>query len=282
MSIPTEIYIGIRGDKFKYFIKQVLSLANIKEHFLNVLIDDEGLKMYDRVFTHSSADSCNNYEYLEFLGDTTLNKSIAWYLTRRFDRFACSDGVQALTRLKINLISKRSFAGFAKRLSFWEFVSASNETRGTQMDKTLEDVFEAFFGATEVLIDDRIRRGAGYSVCYTLISNILDTMEISLRYEDLFDSKTRLKEVFDFFGPSKIGVLVYDTEKIDRIHKVKAIRRFQGTDTVLGEGSSSLKVDAQQKAASLSFAKLDRIGFIKPDTKIMTMLKEYDLKSNKK
>jgi dsRNA-specific ribonuclease len=275
-SAPTEIYIGIRGDKFKYFIKQVLSLANINEHFFNVLIDEEGLKMYDRVFTHSSVDSCNNYEYLEFLGDTTLNKSIAWYLSRRFDRFACSDGVQALTRLKINLISKRSFAGFAKRLSFWEFVSASTETRSNQMDKTLEDVFEAFFGATEVLIDSRIRQGAGYSVCYAIISNILDTMDISLRYEDLFDSKTRLKEVFDFFGASKIGVLVYDTEKVDRIHKVKAIRRFQGVDTVLGEGSSSLKVDAQQKAANLSFAKLDRMGFTKPDTKIMTMLKEYN------
>jgi dsRNA-specific ribonuclease len=274
-TTPVEIYIGIRGDKFKYFIKQVLSLANINEHFFNVLIDEEGLKLYDRVFTHSSADLCNNYEYLEFLGDTTLNKSIAWYLARRFDRFACSDGVQALTRLKINLISKRSFAGFAKRLSFWEFITASNEIRGTQMDKTLEDVFEAFFGATEVLIDSRIRQGAGYSVCYAIIANILDTMDISLRYEDLFDSKTRLKEVFDFFGVSKIGVLVYDTEKIDRIHKVKAIRRFQGTDTVLGEGSSSLKVDAQQKAANLSFAKLDRIGFTKPDTKIMTMLKKY-------
>lgn len=270
-----EIYRGVRGDKFKYFLRQVLSLSNLKPNYYNVLLDKEGLELYNKVFTHKSADADNNYEYLEFLGDTTLNKSIAWYLTRKFPHLKCPAGVKVLTRLKINLIQKRTFARFAKKFSFWPFVSADDETRSTKMDKTLEDVFESFFGATETLIDERIRIGAGYSVCYNIISKILDDHHISLKYDDLFDAKTRLKELFDHFGED-FGELEYHTEKIERIHHViayrtvyeksvnKASRRNIISKITLGSGSSPLKADAQQKAAEESIRILHGLGYSKP------------------
>ena len=261
-NIPIEIYKGIRGERFTYFLREVLSLSNLNKQYYDILLDKEGLQLYDQVFTHKTANEENNYEYLEFLGDTTLNKSIAWYLSRRFPQLNCPQGVKVLTRLKINLISKRSFAGFAKQLGFWNFVSADSEVRSMKMDKTLEDVFEAFFGATELLIDERIRQGAGYSICYNIIDNILNTHDISLKYEDLFDSKTRLKEIFDHFGEN-LGQLKYDTVKVERIHHVKVVLNDRGSCRTLGEGSAPLKADAQQRAATQAIETLRKIGFSK-------------------
>lgn len=257
--LKVELYKGIRGNQFTTFLRQVLSLSNLKPEYFDILLDKEGLQLYNTVFTHQTSDIKNNYEYLEFLGDTTLNKSIAWYLSRRFPILNCSEGVKILTRLKINLISKRSFAEFAKQLYFWNFVSADVDTRAMKMDKTLEDVFEAFFGATELLIDKRIRQGAGYSACYSIIETLMDTRQISLKYEDLFDSKTRLKEIFDHFG-DRLGKMEYETIKTERIHHVKII--VDGR--VLGEGSAALKADAQQRASAQTIAKLKRMGFSKP------------------
>lgn len=265
MSSPVniEIYKGIRGAKFLYFIKQILSLSNLSDTYYSVLLDKEGINLYDQAFTHKTADPVYNYEFFEFLGDTTINKIIAWYLSRRFNKLNCPEGVKVLTRLKINLISKKSFVQCAKQLQFWDFVSADMDIRTNKMDKTLEDVFEAFFGVTELLIDSKIRQGAGYSICYTMIEKLMDTRNISLKYEDLFDSKTRLKEMFDFFG-EKIGKMSYQTEKIDRIHYVKIFLHHSNNLLLIGEGSGALKANAEQKASSEAIISLNKMGFIKP------------------
>ena len=260
----SKLYYGIRGIRFKQFLTHVLTLGKLKEQYIDVLLSQEGLQLYEKVFTHSTAHSDNNYEFLEFLGDTTLNKAIAWYLFDRFPHLNCSNGVKVITRLKINLISKKSFAGFAKQLHFWDFVSADTDIRTNKMDKTLEDVFEAFFGATEFLIDKVIRHGCGYSICYNIIKAILDTTHITLKYEEIFDSKTRLKELFDYFGSDRIGTLKYTCQKNDRIHYVNAIQEYNGHEKKIGSGYAGLKNQAQQYAATQGLVYFKRKGMIKP------------------
>lgn len=265
-TVQRQIYTGIRGKPFKIFLRNVLSLSNLDEPYYDMLLDKEGIQMYEQAFTHKSADELNNYEYLEFLGDVTLNKSIAWYLSRRFPHLNKPQGVKVLTRLKINLISKKSFAGFAKTLSFWDFVSADTDIRSTNMDKTLEDVFESFFGATELLIDSKIREGAGYHFCYNIISSLLDTKDISLRYEDLYDAKTRLKELIDFYRDT-LGTLKYDCVKQDASQHVSAYLVLPSKEhVVLGKGTSYLKAKAEQIAATESIEILKQKGFVKPQT----------------
>lgn len=256
------IHYAPRGNTFQEFIKQVLQLTCLKERYLNVLLDDYAIQMYHCAFTHSSVSSIHNYEYLEFLGDTTLNKAIAWYLPKRFPQLKCAEGVKILTRLKINLISKRSFATFAKSLHFWEFISCDMDIKNTKMDKTLEDVFEAFFGATELLLDERIQHGVGFKVCYDMISTLLDRYELSLKYEDLFDSKTRLKEIVDHFG-DQIGTIKYESVKTEKSHDVSILYMKDHESKIIGTGSSPLKADAQQKAAEIAIHTLKHMGFVK-------------------
>jgi len=262
-SAPVEIYQGIRGSRFVCFLKNVLSLSNIHPKYYNVLLDANSLELYNQAFTHRSVDAVKNYEFFEFLGDTTINKAICWYLSRRFVELNCPDGVKVLTRLKINLISKRSFANFAKQLYFWDFVSADMDVRNTKMDKTLEDVFEAFFGVTEVIIDSRIQQGAGYPFCYNMVKQLMDTRKISLKYEDLFDAKTRLKETFDYFG-DRLGKLYTDYVRNEKTHNIKIYIFLRGQKVVLGEGNGSLKSHAEQTASEYALRKLQYMGYSKP------------------
>ena len=235
------------------------------------------MPLYSQAFTHPTADENNNYEPLDFLGDSIVNCVIVWYLSRRFPQLNCQDGVKILARLKINLVSKKVFANFGSELDFWKYVSADKETRDTKMKKTLEDVFEAFFGATQKLIDSEIRMGVGYSICYNIIQNLFENMQISLKYEDLYDPKTRLKEVFDFFK-DKIGQVKYENERVERIQYVKVYRlytdeRGKKQKILLGQGSAALKPDAVQKAASRAIEYLNREGkFIKKVSEIYKKL----------
>lgn len=264
---PIEIYSGDRGINFENMLRNILKKGKLKKDYIDLIIKN-GIPLYSQAFTHPTADENNNYEPLEFLGDSIVNCVIVWYLSRRFPQLNCQDGVKILARLKINLVSKKVFANFGSELDFWRYVSADKETRDTKMKKTLEDVFEAFFGATQKLIDSEIRMGVGYSICYNIIQNLFENMQISLKYEDLYDPKTRLKEVFDFFK-DKIGQVKYENERIDRIQYVKVYRlytdeRGKKQKILLGQGSAALKPDAVQKAASRAIEYLNREGkFIK-------------------
>ena len=74
----------------------------------------------------------------------------------------------------------------------------------------LEDVFEAFFGATQWAIDKYIGMGSGFAICYNIISNLLDKdvriMKFVKRreqglpaidYFDVCDSITILKQTME-------------------------------------------------------------------------------------
>ena len=80
----------------------------------------------------------------------------------------------------------------------------------------MEDALEAFVGVTEYLIDSELRQSVGYAIVYDILASIFDDMTISLKYEKLYDSKTRLKELFDVYG-EQLGVLKYIEKKTDMI-----------------------------------------------------------------
>jgi hypothetical protein len=67
------------------------------------------------------------------------------------------------------------------------------------MDLSMEeDAFEAFFAALEEVIDDKEGMvGVGYSVAYSVLASFYDQRNIPTSLNDLVDSKTQLKEIFD-------------------------------------------------------------------------------------
>ena len=144
-----------------------------------------------------------------------------WYFSERFPHLNTPEHVKTLARLKINYGSKKTFFGLADKLGMWEFISASTETRitktkikvdnriqvvekenivdikQTKKKSLLEDSFEAFIGITHTLVDNIIKKGKGFNICYKIIKNLYNDLDIKLDHASLYDPKTRLKELFD-------------------------------------------------------------------------------------
>jgi dsRNA-specific ribonuclease len=275
----------VRGEKFKDFLISILQRGNLKKRYLKILTDEESMKVYSSAFTSELVDPVNNYQVLEQVGDLTGNKFIVSYMYNKFPQLKCTEGVKVVARLRINYGAKQSFSEIARKLGFWEFISATNDLRQRKMKPLLEDVFEAFLGATETILDSRKRIGVGYAIVYDILSNIFDEIDISLKYEDLYDAKTRLKELFDTYE-SILGPLLYKEIKKEmitysRVYRVEGgqyqVRNDQtinkkriigGSYILIGEGSAALKSDAQQQAARSALQILQSQGWCKPAPEI--------------
>lgn len=98
-----------------------------------------------RALTHRSR-SAENYERLEFLGDSLLGLVIATELYHRFPDL--SEG--ELTRLRASLVKKETLAAIARGLELGECLALGGgemKSGGFDRDSILADALEAVFGA---------------------------------------------------------------------------------------------------------------------------------------
>lgn len=290
------IYTGDRGENFKRLISSLLKKGGLRNKYIRILTSEESMKQYASAFTSELVDEVNNYQVYEQMGDLTGNKFIVWYMYKRFPQLKCAEGVKVVARLRINYGAKQSFSDIAKGLGFWPYISATNDLRQRKMKPLLEDVFEAFLGVTESILDDKIRIGIGYALVYDILKSVFDEMDISLKYEHLYDAKTRLKELFDMYE-SNLGPLVYKETKNDLITQSQVFRvnggkyeiRQNGTinkkrivggkNILLGSGTAALKADAQQNAAKDSLKLLNSQGWVKQVPRVYKKFND-DLKTN--
>lgn len=281
MNNMTGIFIGDRSIAFKKLIISLLKKGKIKQKYIDILTNEESMDIYSSAFTTEQVDENNNYQVYEQLGDLTGNKFIVWYIYDRFPQLKCAEGVKVAARLRINLGSKNSFASIAESFGFWDFITATNDTRQRKKKPLLEDTFEAFIGATETIIDQNFKVGVGYACVYKILSGIFDKIDISLKYEDLYDAKTRLKELFDIYSDD-LGPLKYEEKReelisytlIYRLDGAKYETKADGTlntnsitgkyrKVLIGKGSAALKADSEQIAATEALKTLASQGYVK-------------------
>lgn len=285
MSDQEQIYTGPRNSSFKKLITDLLERGNLKSKYIDVLTADINMTKYGQAFTAASANETCNYEIFEQLGDLSANKFIVWYAYNRFPQLRCPLGVKVVARLRINYGARKSFSRIADDLGFWSFISASEEERSRKKKDLLEDCLESFVGCTESILDEAFRPGVGYGIVYDILSSVFDKIPMSLRYNDLYDSKTRLKELFDAY--KDLGTWVYIDTRDEMLaestlYRVpdhctckRASKRSTGPgrrDFVLvphrdwvriGNGVAAKKSDAQQKAAEDGLSTLRRDGWTK-------------------
>lgn len=276
MSSPPVITLGARDQRFTHFLRGLFARAQLDPTHQTLLLKHH--KTFAHAFTHPLADSTANYEAFEFMGDATVNKCIVWSLVRRFPFLREQYGVKVLARLKINLVSQRVFASIAERCHFAQFITAPKDEFVRHREKIMEDVFEAFFGCTEFLLDEHVRLGAGHDACYALIDVLLREESISLHYKDLFDSKTRLKELCDCFRDT-LGKITYTATTVqgeDRCaYKVLVVRTApSGTHTELAHATHPLKIEAEKEAAEIALTALAHEGFAKEIPKYYAVIEK--------
>lgn len=269
------VYLGTRDETFKELIGRILETGDISKKYIDELLSPEGLSYFSTAFTHESADRDNNYEFLETLGDATLDTCTLWYLANRFPQIRCKAGSDILTKLKITIVQSKNFAKLATELGFWDFISMAKTLNEAPIkdEKILEDVFESCFAVIQLLLD-KMGIGVGHVVCYKIISKMLDTKNIRIDYEQLVDAKTRLKELFDKpYTKTRYGEFAYvDAGSTPTHHKVEIVfgpsnivgpsknnkaylktgRIGQGMTVIAAGQSTRTSIEAEQNAAQMA------------------------------
>lgn len=285
------IHFGDRNETFKTIIHNVLKKGKIGKKYTDLLLSPPSLKRYSAAFTSELVNEIDNYQVYEQLGDLSCNKFIVSYIYSRFPKLKCSEGVKVVARLRINYGSKESFSKISEELKFWEFITAPIEVRERRKKDLLEDVFEAFIGVTESILDEDVRQGIGYACVYKILTGIFESKEISLKYEDLYDAKTRLKELFDLFG-EKLGPLNYtsigggEEKKGDlpavAIPIVCTVSRGKVPRVTICTASADTKAEAEQIASQIAIEKMMKEGFVKKIPKFYSVINEEKEEKNKK
>jgi dsRNA-specific ribonuclease len=265
-----RITYGDRSIKFKNNILNLLKESKIKDKYIDVLLSDKNMKLFDYAFTSNSANlnsrfqqdetSIENYEIYETLGDAVFKNFIVFYAAKRFDLYEAKD-VKIISRIKINYGSDEEFQKTATYLNFLPYITASTHELNTNKNKILEDVFEAFLGVVCDILDTKFQIGVGYSICYDILKYINDKKNIPIEFEKLTDSVSLLKEFFD--KNKEIGTLDYTyTAHFKNIYCKAFLIKPTGELEELGSALGTNKKESRQNAAKNALAYLQSNGLL--------------------
>ncbi len=141
--------------------------------------------LLQEALTHKSVGP-NNYERLEFLGDSILNLVVS---ERLFELYpAASEG--DLSRMRARIVRGETLSEIASNLAIGQFLNlgeGEKKSGGFRRSSILADALEALFGA--IYLD------GGFAACRDVIISLCDPLIIKLpAAEDLKDPKTCLQE----------------------------------------------------------------------------------------
>lgn len=193
-----------------------------------------------RALTHRS-HSGQNYERLEFLGDSILSFTIADALYDRFPQLSEGD----LTRVRATLVRRETLAKLARELKLGDCLELGGgelKSGGFDRDSILADTLEAVFGA--VYKDSNL--DAVRALILRLYQPLLNDIDPHSIHKD---PKTRLQE---FLQSQSLATPIYNVLEVNGEahlqHFVVECRVPGLTEAIRGEGNS--RRYAEQAAAA--------------------------------
>jgi dsRNA-specific ribonuclease len=200
--VDGPVHVGKPVDYFHAFI---LNLLHQRVPLVSDLkLDKKDMVHFVTAFTSPDVNGVSNYELYETLGDNLLNNCVLWYISNRFPYLNMPEAVDLLTKIKIRIIQTKWIGELSNVLGFYDYIYCLKDLSEINKLKVLEDVFESFFAALNIVVDGKYKKGMGFVVCYRFIASLLDEKDIPISYEVLADPKTRLKELFDLHKTIKI------------------------------------------------------------------------------
>ena len=215
-------------------IREILPRWDVTQH------SRYDFELFERGFRHHSFHPDDNYERLEFLGDTVFHLILSEYL---YLRYPDEEG-GFLTKLRMQIESGNSMAMLCQKLGIHIYIRAR-----TDVDKMIyEDVFEAFIGA--FYLNFGIKESRDFIV--TMIEKYFDFAEL------LFVDNNYKTTLVRYFAKMKWDHPIYDEfEWInDRCHTI--IRNDKRK--IIGKGIHHIKKNAEQIA---SMHTLEYLGIAK-------------------
>lgn len=202
--------------------------------------------LLERALTHRSKGT-DNYERLEFLGDSVLNYVISTELFKRYPERTEGE----LTRLRAALVRKPTLAELARQLDLGAHLALGEgelKSGGFDRDSILADALEAVFGA--VCLD------GGIETAREIILNVYDERLNSLDSRAVAkDPKTELQEYLQKHAfPTPIYEVLAVSGEPHQQRFLVTCKVAPLSEAVQGEGVS--RRGAEQEAAARALGRL--------------------------
>ena len=259
---------GTRVLEFRNFIFEILrNRTSLSDLCARMLVCDRYTKTWDMAFTHSSFDAVNNYKMLEQCGDAVIHHFIKNHILERFPHFRRFPAkyVGVVENINQRCVSRAGLSVLARDLGFGAYVSYDNsDTAVTEsggytkpLSQILEDTFEAFVGALEMIVDDHIgTTGAGFAVCCEFLHDLFTThpkfadLQDRVRHIDVYPAKTIILEFSkDPNLKNVLGVEFACTRKRGADNVEKTAGRFP-TDRAPGERSTENRAPGKNRSSN--------------------------------
>lgn len=223
-------------------------------------LTSEAMTIWAAAFTHESYSAENNYENLEYLGDTILDYTFTKYLMKRFPNFDQGK----YTELTIAYMSKVEQGNLSIKLGFDKFIRVAGADKANFNLAT--DVFESFFGALDE-ISNLIIPGIGMAYCYNMLLFIFKDINIDVS-KSKGSHKTQTLQIFTRFGlsnpdeiSSKNNNLITFIVRLNDNH-MQFLRGLgiNIKDPQIGMGTGKTKKEAESIAYDVAFNTLGSYG----------------------
>lgn len=211
------------------------------------------LSYYVEALTHPSyAHQHNlkqNYQRLEFLGDSVISYIISNFLYRHNDNL--NEGL--MSQIKIYMERSESLANYAIKLQIDKLIMMGNGLKKVT-NKILEDIFEAFIGA--VYLDQGVDK-----VIKIFQFLVFDEFDIK-KYQNIKSYKCQFQEYIDanefkqYKKTNNENKIVYKQSLINGIWHAKLYFK----QNLYGIGSGVKKVEAEENAAKDAINKLGKLN----------------------
>lgn len=209
---------NLTDEQIKSFVHNILTKrSSLTAEAANKVLSPEGIRTMRQAFTHWTCTNEPNYEMMEFLGDTTYNKALTYYMYRRFPSLANDpDGNSRLSEATKLYKSKQQAPIFCDLLGLpsmaryrtlcYQPQKESNPNLILQItmdNKMKTDLFEAFVGAIELLIDNSVFMHTGYFIIYQILKSLFDKIDMTIDKAKTKPNRVKVKEIMDHKGTYK-------------------------------------------------------------------------------
>ncbi len=204
--------------------------------------------------THSSyanerrSKNINCNERLEFLGDSILSVIVSRYLFENYTDLPEGD----LTKARALIVCERSLHECAQNIELGNFIllgKGEEMTGGRLRVSILADAYEALIAA--IYLDSGMQRTREW-----LLSQLYDTILLSVSGKSIKDYKTTLQEKLQSHGETDINYVIVDESGPD--HRKVFTVNVLVNGLIAGSGEGSSKKNAEQSAARSALERLNK------------------------
>ncbi len=207
----------------------------------------KNLSLYQLALQHKSLYSKEaSNERLEFLGDAVLSLVVGEYLYKKYQK---EEGF--LTEIRSRIVNKESLSQLAVKIGIDSLLKHNIKSiRKESKTRIYCNALEAFIGALHL--------DYGYQVCSQFITNKLLQIHIDLDLVTKEDHNYKSKMIiWAQKNKQKVQFVLANVKNQER-DKIFTIQTIIG-DEVYGEGSGSIKKQAEQIAAKMALEKLNHM-----------------------